>query len=234
MIPQIKWIINNVLVAKIIEKQYHYDWMTELVFQSFLSSYEGGVIVMDRRQEIVEAATKSFTLFGYKATTMDQVAKIANVGKGTIYTFFSNKEELFHEIIVAMIREMKAEADAVCKPTMPVPYNAHQILMKMLEFRERHLLLVKLIEEEKELRTPAVKKVLQTIEEEIVTYLAARIQKGIDKNEIHSCDARLVAYLLLKAYIAFVVDWLVTHDEPLSEEQILSLFNDTIFRGLII
>ncbi|CAM5658051.1 HTH-type transcriptional repressor AcnR OS=Lysinibacillus sphaericus OX=1421 GN=acnR PE=4 SV=1 [Lysinibacillus sphaericus] len=35
---------------------------------------------MDRRQEIIEAAAKSFTLFGYKATTMEQVAKIANVG----------------------------------------------------------------------------------------------------------------------------------------------------------
>ncbi|MER2090772.1 MAG: helix-turn-helix domain-containing protein, partial [Sporosarcina sp.] len=45
---------------------------------------------MDRRQVILEAAAKSFSLFGYKATTMDQVAKIANVGKGTIYTFFAN------------------------------------------------------------------------------------------------------------------------------------------------
>ena len=53
----------------------------------------------DRRKMIVEAATKSFSLFGYKATTMDQVAKLANVGKGTIYTFFKNKEELFEEII---------------------------------------------------------------------------------------------------------------------------------------
>ena len=36
---------------------------------------------MDRRQEILLSATKSFTLFGYKATTIEQVAKIANVGK---------------------------------------------------------------------------------------------------------------------------------------------------------
>ena len=54
---------------------------------------------MDRRGMIIEAATKSFSLFGYKATTMDQVAKLANVGKGTIYTFFKNKEELFNEIV---------------------------------------------------------------------------------------------------------------------------------------
>lgn len=49
------------------------------------------VAVVDRRQQVLQAAAKSFSLFGYKATTMDQVAKIANVGKGTIYTFLQTK-----------------------------------------------------------------------------------------------------------------------------------------------
>lgn len=48
----------------------------------------------DRKKLIVEAAEKSFSEFGYKATTMDHVARRAGVGKGTIYTFFKNKEEL--------------------------------------------------------------------------------------------------------------------------------------------
>ena len=42
---------------------------------------------------------------------MDQVAKLANVGKGTIYTFFKNKEELFGEIISNLITEMKQVAE---------------------------------------------------------------------------------------------------------------------------
>ncbi|MFD1909166.1 TetR/AcrR family transcriptional regulator [Paenibacillus rhizoplanae] len=44
---------------------------------------------IDRKALILQAATLSFVQFGYKATTMDQVSRIANVGKGTIYTFFS-------------------------------------------------------------------------------------------------------------------------------------------------
>src|ERR1700727_9914 len=65
------------------------------------------VAAVDRRQQVIKAAAKSFSLFGYKATTMDQVAKIANVGKGTIYTFFSNKEQLFDEILRSVMAEMK-------------------------------------------------------------------------------------------------------------------------------
>lgn len=47
---------------------------------------------IDRKRQIIEAATKSFSLFGYKATTMEQIAKLANVGKGTIYTFLKTKK----------------------------------------------------------------------------------------------------------------------------------------------
>lgn len=203
--------------------------MTEMVFWSLF--LRGGVI-MDRRSEILQAATKSFTLFGYKATTIEQVAKIANVGKGTIYTFFSNKEELFQEVVFHLIHEMKHETDQLIDVHASFIQNAHTALMKMLEFRERHLLFAKLIEEETAIRTPEVKQMLLKIEQEIVTYVAMRIRNGIEKDEIIDCNPEHVAYLLFKSYLAFVVDWQLTHNEPLNEQEILTIFTQTIFRGL--
>ena len=73
-------------------------------------------MAVNRRQDILNAATQSFSLFGYKATTMDQVAKLASVGKGTIYTFFANKEELFNEIITKLIADMQQKATGVIVP----------------------------------------------------------------------------------------------------------------------
>ncbi|KXH83882.1 TetR/AcrR family transcriptional regulator [Sporosarcina sp. HYO08] len=189
---------------------------------------------MDRRQEILEAAAKSFSLFGYKATTMDQVAKIANVGKGTIYTFFANKEELFHAIVLKMIEEMRAAADAAFVEGASFQQNAHARLMQMLKFRETHQLYAKLIDEEKALRTPAVSEVLQTIEKEAVSYIQEKIEKAIAKGELKPCDAELVAYLLFKSYLALVVDWGKNHGTELDEERIVALISDTIFKSLVI
>lgn len=188
---------------------------------------------VDRRQEIMEAAAKSFSLFGYKATTMDQVAKIANVGKGTIYTFFSNKEELFNAIVLKMIEEMKAASDAVAVEGAPFEQNAHARLIQMLKFRKTHQLYAKLIDEEKELHTPAVIEVLADIEGEIVSYIKAKIERSIKKGELKPCDSELVAYLLFKSYMALVVDWGKTHDEELSEERIAGLLGGTIFKCLL-
>lgn len=188
---------------------------------------------MDRRQEIMEAAAKSFSLFGYKATTMDQVAKIANVGKGTIYTFFSNKEELFNAIVLKMIDQMRAESDAVAVEGATFEQNAHAKLMQMLKFRKTHELYAKLIDEEKELRTPAVIEVLAEIEGEIVSYIKQKIERSIQKGELKPCDSELVAYLLFKSYMALVVDWGKTHDEELTEERIAGLLSGTIFKCLL-
>lgn len=191
-----------------------------------------GGIILNRKYEILEAAVKSFTLFGYKATSIDQVAKIANVGKGTIYNFFSSKEELLQEAVVAMIREMKIEVDATLDSSRDFMENAHTGLMKLLKYREKHLLYAKLLEEEKQLQTPAVKIMLQKIEAEIVSYVAGRIQNGIDKNEVNPCNPEHVAFLLLKSYLAFVVDWQNTREKPMQEHEILALFKETIFRGM--
>lgn len=203
--------------------------MTKVVFWSLL--FRGGGF-MDRRYEILHAATKSFSLFGYKATTIEQVAKIANVGKGTIYTFFSNKEELFQEVVFHLINEMKHETDQLIDTNASFIQNAHTALMKMLQFRERHMLFAKLIEEEKALRTPEVQQMLLKIEAEIISYVSMRIRNGIAKDEIIDCNAEHVAYLLFKSYLAFIVDWQLTHHEPLNEQEILALFSETIFRGL--
>ncbi|SDO17020.1 transcriptional regulator, TetR family [Psychrobacillus sp. OK028] len=189
---------------------------------------------MDRRQEIVDAATKSFSLFGYKATTMEQIAKIANVGKGTIYTFFDNKEVLFQEIVLRIIAEMKQEATKVIKEEATFQENAYAALMKMLEFRETHELFSKIIAEEQELKTPQVKQMKAQIEQAIVSFIKQKIDKYINAGEVRQVNSELVAYLLLKGYLAFVNDWNLTHEKSLTEQEIADFFQGTIFKSLII
>ena len=95
---------------------------------------------IDRKNLILDAATKSFSLFGYKATTMDQIAKIANVGKGTIYTFYENKEQLFKEIVLQMINEMKNEAEQAIQPDVSFYENLHRALFRILEFKRASII----------------------------------------------------------------------------------------------
>lgn len=56
------------------------------------------------RNKIVDAGVKLFSELGYHRTSMDDIAKEANVAKGTLYYHFSGKGELFETIVTEGFR----------------------------------------------------------------------------------------------------------------------------------
>lgn len=188
-------------------------------------------MAIDRRQQIIDAAAKSFSLFGYKATTMDGVAKIANVGKGTIYTFFTNKEELFQEIMNRMIGEMRRVAERAIDPNMMFFDNLYAALELVLDFREEHELALKLSQEMREIGTPMALEGLQQLERAVVGYIAVQVKSAIDKGEIKPCEPEMTAFVMLKLYMALTVEWKKTH-EPLEKEQVAKQLRFYLEQGL--
>jgi len=51
------------------------------------------------REVIVNVSQKLFARFGLSKTTVDEIARLARIGKGTIYHHFRSKEQIFEEII---------------------------------------------------------------------------------------------------------------------------------------
>jgi TetR/AcrR family fatty acid metabolism transcriptional regulator len=52
-----------------------------------------------KRERILAAATERFTAFGYRKTSIEDVARAAGVAKGTVYLYYRSKPELlFHAV----------------------------------------------------------------------------------------------------------------------------------------
>ena len=58
-----------------------------------------------KRADVLQAAGKCFLKNGFARTTMDQIARDADVSKLTLYSHFQNKETLFKAMIEAKCRE---------------------------------------------------------------------------------------------------------------------------------
>lgn len=187
--------------------------------------------LVDRRKQVVEAAGKSFALFGYKATTMDHVAKIANVAKGTIYTFFSNKEELFDEILRSVIVEMRRIIEEEVDESKSFFENLHRAMDLLLEFRKEHDLLIKLSQEVRDFGTPKAREGLERVENEILNYLERQIARFVQRREIGEYDPKMVSFVVFKLYIALTSDWNKIY-EPLSEVQIKEFIRNFLANGL--
>ncbi len=188
-------------------------------------------MTIDRRRQIVDAAEKSFSLFGYKATTMDQVAKLANVGKGTIYTFFTNKEELFQDIMNRLIEQMRLVAEATVKPERTFFDNLTAVLERLLTFQEKHELALKLSQEVREIGTPMAIEGIEQLEKAIVGYIEQKVRWAVEKGEIMPCDPELTAFVMLKLYMALTVEWKAWH-KPLTADQVAQQLRFYLEKGL--
>jgi len=64
-----------------------------------------------RPQELLAAALDLFVERGYAATRLDDVASRAGVSKGTLYLYFTNKEELFKAVVRENVVPVLGEAE---------------------------------------------------------------------------------------------------------------------------
>jgi AcrR family transcriptional regulator len=52
-----------------------------------------------KKEEILKAAARVFAQRGFQSALVEEVARAAGVGKGTVYRYFKDKEDLFFSII---------------------------------------------------------------------------------------------------------------------------------------
>ena len=80
----------------------------------------------EKKECILSAATRLFARFGFKKTSVDQIARDAGVAKGTVYLAADTKEDLFYQAVHREVRAFVAEIAKLIDPRKP----ADQLLLE--------------------------------------------------------------------------------------------------------
>jgi AcrR family transcriptional regulator len=66
------------------------------------------LVVEFRRSEILDAATKVFADKGFEATRMEEIAKAAQLAKGTLYLYFDSKDAIYQATVQQALSKLAA------------------------------------------------------------------------------------------------------------------------------
>jgi len=66
-----------------------------------------------KKDTILDEAAKCFTRFGFKKTSVDEIARQAGVGKGTVYLVAESKEDLYYQVLNREVRAWIAQSARV-------------------------------------------------------------------------------------------------------------------------
>jgi AcrR family transcriptional regulator len=64
----------------------------------------------DKRAAILDAALRLFGRYGYKRTSIEDIAAEADIAKGSVYLSFTSKEEIFRALCEDIVKKIEAEA----------------------------------------------------------------------------------------------------------------------------
>lgn len=95
----------------------------------------------DKRKAILQSAVALFRNKRFHEVTLDEVAASAHVGKGTIYLYFENKEDLFFQMVVEGFRALEGALREIAATEKPLREKLCAIAEAMSdEFRRHHAL----------------------------------------------------------------------------------------------
>ncbi len=156
-----------------------------------------------RRQEILEAARKVFSSKGIAEATVDDVAAFAELSKGTIYLYFSSKEEILAHLLLEgldiLLRGL-TEAYASREEISPVERLGRLTRAYLNFFKENPFYFRLMVAFDRgrlhEKVSPELGEEIKARNHEALQLVAKTIHEGIQKGLFRPCDPWLTAAVL--------------------------------------
>ena len=194
-----------------------------------------------RKKLILASAKKLFSRGGYYQTQISDIIKDAGIARGTIYQYFSNKEDVFITLLEQYYCQWEesislAAADINLNKVNPVDYFRHRIKRTLVFFsKDKDLCNIAL---RVGLGLPGeMASVIKRFEERIIRLLIGDLKLGIDNGHVRpDLNVELTANLLAGALLSTAYHF-YSHDagqaKPLdinkTTEEITAVFAPGIF-----
>lgn len=182
----------------------------------------------EKRRTIAQSCSELLLENGIDNLTIAQIAQSAGIGKGTVYEYFENKEDIVFEIITLLMMEFERRALEQIRSVASTKEKLQLFLGLMFEdeFDRRHLglyqeyLAISLVQ-----GTPQMMEFSLRCREKFSHILGDILEQGVVKGEICEASRGLISSLILFGR-GVVVDSKVTGVEAKTE---IAQFLDTLF-----
>jgi len=183
------------------------------------------------RDEILEAAVQIFSIKGYHATSMQDIADAVHLQKASLYHHVSSKQEILVSVLdnaLDLLIEKLEDVVALTLPPQKKLRRAIEVYLElMLEKREQAAVLLlehRSLEPEYHRRHVPRRDRFENLWLEIII-------EGNEKGEFH-CSKPNIATKALLGTLNWTITW-YKPDGPLSSDALAEQYGNLILRGLV-
>lgn len=155
-----------------------------------------------KRKDIVSVATRLFATRPFHAVRLEDIAAQARIGKGTIYIYFKNKEDLYLKIVHEGFSTMVSDlAETLAARQLAPPEALRLVIREQVRFATSHRWIYQLLREAQS--NPDQDKRL-TQRGELGAVIAAIIRRGNQAGDFNDPHPELTAHFIPAAVRASI------------------------------
>jgi AcrR family transcriptional regulator len=185
---------------------------------------------VENQERILQAARHLFATQGVEATSMNEIAQIAQVGSGTLYRSFAHKNALGQALLAEEITAFWRQVDAVLLPDAPGSALSHLdwFLDALLGMTETHLPLFALVLEGGKLQREVYQNPFYPALHQRISHL---LTKAMAQGETSDLDVSFTADAILAAVMPSLYEF-QRQTRTFSRERILTGMRRLFIDGL--
>lgn len=179
-------------------------------------------VTEDRKNQIVEAATKVFARLGINNARMDDIVEESGLSKGTLYWYFESKDEIITNIIGKLFEPEFRDMDAIAKEDISAVDKLLKITDRLVADIDTIMKYMPLAYEFIALayRKKYVKGIVKSYFNQYIEKIIKIIDEGIENKEIYTPDSRQTAVHLGAIFEGTLLLWLYDRDNVKISEDI--------------
>jgi AcrR family transcriptional regulator len=184
-----------------------------------------------RRGAILAAALEEFSVGGFAATRLEDVARRAGIAKGTIYLYFSDKETLFQELLHSMFAPLVGALSKIPVDELP----ARELAERMIALFIREVLgtrrkdVIRLIIAEGPRFPKLAEFHYREVMGRVLPMLGALLKRAAARGEVDPRLAQFPQLLVAPGIVAIVWKALFERLAPLDVEAMMKVHLDLLF-----
>jgi AcrR family transcriptional regulator len=158
------------------------------------------IVTAFRTQEILAAARKLLEQRGLEAMTMEEIAAVAGVAKGTLYLYFQSKDDLIQALISQVGENILKDMEAALQTPGAPPEKLIRMVSVLLEYLNRERLLFPIYAREllrgRQDSRGGFWRHYRELEERFVALVTGLFAEGIAAGQFIPANPRLLTFLI--------------------------------------
>lgn len=184
-----------------------------------------------KKESLMKIVVQVLSREGLNDLTMDTVAREAGIAKGTLYTYFRNKQDLVREAIDISIAPMLDELNAILKSKLSPDQKLRKMTIRHLTYFETHRDFFSIFVHDRHNEQRRLKRYRSGQYQDFLETVASVVRDGIRAKMFRDIDARKIAAMLVESNVSIIFQRLLS-DHPAPVERDAALITDVFLNGI--